>query len=103
MTKEKKQEISNEENKKQEVKLPQLSFAYLGVYYVQNEKGLYMLSCPVNTTLEDALKCLKFLEGKIEKGIEENKKKQEEKAKKEEEANKPPAKNVVKGDFKVVE
>jgi hypothetical protein len=81
MTENKKQEISKEENKKIERKLPQFHFGYLGNSYIQTEKGMYQWLCPLGISWDDSIKWLEYT-------IEETKKLKAAAIKKQEELEK---------------
>lgn len=99
----KKQEVSNEENKKQETKLQPIQLAYTLNTYVPSEKGIYMWLAPLGITWDDSLEYLDKAKEKTKELKAIALKKEEEKAKKAKEEEKPPASNVIKGDFKAVE
>ena len=83
------QEISEDKNKKEKIKFPQLQYGIYGVCDIYTTQGKCTWSSPNIISLEENIKYLEFTISKFKDQIEFNKKQ----AEKEIEKNKPAAEN----------
>jgi len=88
MTKEKKQQETNVEQPKQEVKFPQIASELRGNFTVfTKEKGAFRWDFPYKSTLDDTSELLAILKEAVDKTIRERDELEKKKAKEEAESN----------------